>query len=240
MARRKRINTPGYFVVAWMVKPPLHVLMTPKREGWENLPEPGTGYIAAVNHVTNLDWAPIAEFLYDSGGPGRFLIKDSLWRVPVVRQALNASGQIPVSRGTSHAGASLKEAAEAIGRGWCVVVFPEGTTTKDPTLWPMSARPGVGRLALATGAPVIPIGHWGVQEVLPPGAKRPKPLPRKVERMRAGPAVDLSDLSGRTDPGAAREATDRVMAAVTRIVADLRGTEPPDQPFDPYHGGGRR
>jgi 1-acyl-sn-glycerol-3-phosphate acyltransferase len=236
MTGRSR-KSPGYRVVAASAKPPLHLIMRTQRDGWENLPPPGVGYIAAVNHISTVDWLPVAEFFYDAGTPGRVLVKDSLWKVPGVRQALNATGQIPVRRGTPKAADSLREAARALAEGACIVVYPEGTITKDPTGWPMSARPGVGRLALATGAPVIPVGQWGAQVIWPRGAKRPRLWPRPVERIRAGAPVDLADLVGRTDPGAAREATDRIMRAVTGIVGQLRGAIPPDQPYNPYTAG---
>ncbi|MDR0432759.1 MAG: 1-acyl-sn-glycerol-3-phosphate acyltransferase [Bifidobacteriaceae bacterium] len=225
---------PGYRTVAWLLKPLIRPLMSRSYEGWENLPEPGNGFIAAANHISNLDFLPMAEFFYDSGSPGYFLVKDSLWRIPLVRQVLNAAGQIPVQRGTVRAGDSLRYAEVALREGRCVVVYPEGTITKDPTMWPMASRPGVGRLALRTGMPVVPVGQWGAQAVLPPKSKVPRILPRHTERVKAGPPVDLSDLLGRTDPGAAREATDRIMKAVTGIVAELRGTIPPDQPYNPY------
>jgi 1-acyl-sn-glycerol-3-phosphate acyltransferase len=230
----------GYRAAARLLKPPIRLLMRRRREGWENLPPPGTGYIAASNHISNLDWLPVAEFFYDAGSPARVLVKDSLWKVPPVRWVLNATGQIPVYRGTARAGEALRDAEAALAEGTCVAMFPEGTITKDPTLWPMSARPGIGRLALASGAPVIPVGHWGVQALLPPGSRRPHPWPRPVEHIRAGKPVDLGDLIGRTDPGAAREATDRVMKAVTAIVGELRGALPPDQPYNPYTAGEAR
>lgn len=94
--------------------------------------------------------------------------------------------------------------------------------------------PGVGRLALATRAPVIPVAQWGPQELLPPYARRPNKLfSRHVMHIHAGPPVDLSDLYGReNEPAAVREATDRVMAAITRQLAAIRGQEPPEQPYD--------
>ena len=50
-----------------------------------------------------------------------------------------------------------------------MIIYPEGTATRDPDLWPMAAKTGVARLALATGAPVIPVARWGTQNVLPYG-----------------------------------------------------------------------
>jgi 1-acyl-sn-glycerol-3-phosphate acyltransferase len=56
----------------------------------------------------------------------------------------------------------------------------------------MGARTGVARLALATGVPVIPVAHWGTQDILPYGEKKPRLLPRKTVHVLAGPPVDLS------------------------------------------------
>ena len=62
--------------------------------------------------------------------------------------------------------------------GECVVVYPEGTLTRDPDLWPMTGKSGAARIALETGCPVIPVGQWGAQELLPPYAKQARPASR--------------------------------------------------------------
>ena len=80
--------------------------------------------------------------------------------------------------------------------GECVVVYPEGTITRDPDLWPMAGKSGAARIALATGCPVIPIGQWGAQDLLAPYAKKPDLFPRKPVTMKVGDPVDLSDLVG--------------------------------------------
>ena len=66
--------------------------------------------------------------------------------------------------------------------GECVVVYPEGTITRDPDLWPMVGKSGAARIALATGCPVIPIGQWGAQEVLAPYAEEARPVPAQADR----------------------------------------------------------
>jgi 1-acyl-sn-glycerol-3-phosphate acyltransferase len=65
-----------------------------------------------------------------------------------------------------------------LAAGACVIVYPEGTATRDPDLWPMVGKTGAARLALTTGAPVISIAHWGAQDILPYGSKKPKLWPR--------------------------------------------------------------
>ncbi len=208
--------------------------------GAEHLPREG-GFIAAGNHLTNLDALVFAHFLYDHGAAPRFLAKHTLFGVPLLGWALRQTEQIPVHRNTSAARESLEPAREALRRGLCVGIFPEGTFTRDPDLWPMTARPGVGRLALTTRVPVVPIALWGVQDVLARYGKVPHLVPRRTVRVQAGPPVPLDDLYDRTgDPQAQREATDRVMAAITGMLAEMRAEQPPARPYDIRRDGDPR
>ena len=128
----------------------------------------------------------------------------------------------------------LKEAEKALAAGAAVIIYPESTATRDPDLWPMVAKTGVARLALATGAPVIPVAHWGTQDILPYGSKKVRLFPRKTVRTVAGPPVDLSQWAGqKTSAKALRAATVAIMADVTALVAQLRKEEPPAVPYDP-------
>jgi 1-acyl-sn-glycerol-3-phosphate acyltransferase len=98
----------------------------------------------------------------------------------------------------------------------------------------MVGKTGVARLALTTGAPVIPVAHWGAQVILPYGSTRPHLFPRHLVRMQAGPAVDLSAYRGRPlGREVLRGATAAVMADITGLLARLRDKEPPAVPFDP-------
>ncbi len=119
-------------------------------------------------------------------------------------------------------------------QGACVIFYPEATVTRDPEQWPMAARTGVARLALATGVPVVPAAHWGAQDGLPYGSLRPHLLPRRRVRVRAGPPVDLSRFAGLplTAP-VLREATRKIMADVTGLVAELRHEAAPAKPCHP-------
>jgi hypothetical protein len=96
----------------------------------------------------------------------------------------------------------------------------------------------VARLALTTGAPVIPIAHWGAQDVLPYGSSRPHLWPRKTVRMVAGPPVDLSAFRDQPlNSATLRDATAVVMTEVTALLAGLRGETPPAVPYDPAGRG---
>lgn len=221
----------AYRAVARVVRALL--LLTTRRHwrGIEHLPR-DRGFIAAGNHMTNVDPLTFAHFLWDNGFAPKVLAKASLFTVPVLGPVIRATGQIPVHRNTSRAVDSLREAQEALAAGECVAVFPEGTLTREPDLWPMQGRTGVARLALTTRAPVIPVAQWGAQNLLGRYAKLLKPIPRKDVTIVAGPPVDLDDLYGKPlDTAVLREATERVMTAITELLEPIRGEQAPAERF---------
>jgi 1-acyl-sn-glycerol-3-phosphate acyltransferase len=220
------------FVVA-VVKPLLLVFTKREWRGLENLPREG-GVIIAANHLSYVDPLVVAHCLYDAGRPPRFLAKSSLFTKPVLKWILTGAQQIPVHRNTSDAAQALSSAVDALRRGECVFVYPEGSATRDPQLWPMRARTGVARLALLSGAPVIPIAQWGAHELLPYPTKKVHLLPRKTMRLLIGPPVDLSAYEGRPMTSELlREATETVMRRVTDQLVELRGGTAPGAFFDP-------
>jgi 1-acyl-sn-glycerol-3-phosphate acyltransferase len=215
-----------------LFRPLVSVLVRNKWAGKENIPRTGP-VIIAPNHMSYADWGTDAVFFHGAGRYPTFMIKSSAFKVPFIGRMLYGCGQIPVNRGAKDAALSLKQAEEALNQGAAVIIYPEGTATRDPDLWPMVAKTGVARLALATGAPVIPVARWGTQNVLPYGSKKPKLWPRQTVRTVAGKPVDLSEWAGKqTSAKALRAATDAIMADVTALVASLRGEEPPAIAFD--------
>ena len=214
-------------------RPLLRVLVRNKWAGRENIPKSGP-VIIAPNHMSYADWGTDALFFYESGRYPTFMIKASAFKAPFIGKLLYGCGQIPVNRGAKDAALALKQAEQALGEGAAVIIYPEGTATRDPGLWPMVAKTGVARLALATGAPVIPVARWGTQNVLPYGSKKAQLWPRKTVSTVAGKPVDLSQWAGRgTSAKALRAATDAIMSEVTALVAGLRDEEPPAVTFDP-------
>src|SRR6201986_4759115 len=213
-------------------RPLLHILVRNKGEGQENIPKTGP-VIIAPNHMSYADWGTDCLFFYETGRYPTFLIKASAFKVPFIGRMLYGCGQIPVNRGAADAALALKQAEEALKAGAAVIIYPEGTATRDPDLWPMVAKTGVARVALASGVPGIPVARWGTQNVLPYGTKKPKVWPRQTVRTVAGKAVDLSEWAGKqTSARALRAATDAIMADVTALVASLRDEEPPAIAFD--------
>jgi 1-acyl-sn-glycerol-3-phosphate acyltransferase len=221
-----------------ILHPGLRLLMKHRWQGKENIPKTG-GIILAPNHLSYADWPTIA--LFSDGYAHRypvFMIKSPIFEVKVIGPLMYKFGQLPVYRGRGDAGLVLKQAEQALREGACVIVYPEGTATRDPDLWPMVGRTGAARLALTTGTPVIPIAHWGAQEILPYGSKKPKLFPRKTVRMVAGPPVDLSAYAGqRLGASTLRAATADIMADITALLAKIRQETPPAIPWDPDAGG---
>ena len=223
---------PWYRFAVIVIRPLLWLLFRTDFRGRDNLPRSG-GVIVAVNHISYADPFAVALFLHINKRRPRFMAKHSLFKIPLAKQVLHGAKQIPVYRNTADARLALRAAVQAVRDGECVVVYPEGTVTKDPDMWPMAAKTGVARLALETGAPVVPIGQWGAHEFL--GRKKKfSVLPRKVLRARCGPPVDLSAWQG-AEPTTEvlRAVTSKVMHDVTALVAEIRGEEPPATPFVP-------
>lgn len=226
-----------YKTIAVLLKGFMYTFGSRRWQGTEHLPAHG-GFIAAANHVVDLDPVTTAHILYDNGAPPRIMAKAELWKIPVLGSVLRATGMIPVYRGTRTASDSLTAAAEALAAGECVLIFPEGTHTQDPEQWPMVARTGVARLALTTGVPVIPIAQWGASRLMPGKAPWFRPFPRVRYQALVGEPVDLSDLAGENPSAETLTlATARIMSAITDQLALLRGETPPAQPW--VRGKGR-
>jgi 1-acyl-sn-glycerol-3-phosphate acyltransferase len=227
----------AWSIVVGIVKPPLLTLTKRHWVDGEKVPATG-GCIIAMNHISHLDPLTLGWFLYDHGRLVRYLAKEALWHVPVVKYIVKDAGQIPVARMTQGAGTAFAAAVEAVKAGECIGVYPEGTITRDPAGWPMRGKTGAARIALATGCPVIPVGQWGAQDLLPAYSARPHVFPRKTLSYKAGDPVDLSDLQDQpVTAEVLHEATDRIMAAITRLVEDLRGEMAPAERYDPKASG---
>nr|WP_253945114.1 lysophospholipid acyltransferase family protein [Nocardioides sp. zg-DK7169] len=220
-----------------LVKPPLLATTRQDWQGGERIPASG-GCLVVLNHVSHADPFTAAHIVYDHGRLPRYLAKSGLFRTRILARFLNALGQIPVDRHSANAAGAYDAAVAAVRRGDCVVVYPEGTITRDPDGWPMVGKSGAARIALATGCPVVPIGQWGAQELLPPYSARFRPFPRKTIHMRVGEPVRLDDLRAQeVSAQTIRAASDRIMTAITDLVAQVRGQEPPTVRYDPRRDG---
>jgi 1-acyl-sn-glycerol-3-phosphate acyltransferase len=204
---------------------------------WHNLdrvpaPDQG-GVIIAINHVSHVDTVLMARFVWQCGRIPRFMIKAGVFGKPVVGRIMSGAKQIPVYRGTTDAANSLREAVAALDRGEAVVIYPEGTITRDPAQWPMQAKTGIGRLVLLRPqTPVVPVGQWGAQQLK--GRAVVRALTRRTAQASVGKPLDLTRYSGAEPTSATlREVTDTIMTAVRDEVAAVRGEPAPAEFFKP-------
>ncbi|WP_209371201.1 lysophospholipid acyltransferase family protein [Brevibacterium renqingii] len=198
--------------------------------GLEHLPPQGTGIIVAAYHANHLDPILVGLALKRNGRMPHFLAKSTLFS-GALGVILKRIGQIPVLRASAQAGDSLAYAKQALAKGQTVVIYPEGTLTKDPELWPQHFKTGTARLALETGAPIIPAAHWGLNTIFPRGQKRLRFRPWSHDSTVVfGPPVDYSDLwAHREERATMGELSQRLKSTIAAMVADLSGRELPQR-----------
>lgn len=143
--------------------PPVHWTVS----GTEHV-QPGTQYFFLANHLSNFD---IPLLFRAIPTPIRYLAKKELYKIPVFAQALNVGGIVKIDRGAGPSTyAAINEGvARAKENGYSLIVFPEGTRSRDGELHEF--KKGAFRMAIATGLPVIPVTVNGTWEVWPPGSK---------------------------------------------------------------------
>jgi len=219
------------------------ILLATTRRTWidgTKIPVSG-GCLLVMNHISHVDPLTAAHLVLDHGRLPRYLAKSGLFKNKPFRFFFTSCGQIPVERLSLSAVGAYAAAVAAVRQGECVVVYPEGTLTRDPALWPMTGKSGAARIALETGCPVIPVGQWGAQHLLSPYARWPDLFPRKPLTMKVGDPIDLSDLiAAPRTPAVVQQTTVRIMAAITALVAEIRGETAPVERFDMRKAGVRQ
>lgn len=225
-----------YRLAVVLLKPPLLLLTKRRWVGLEHIPRTG-GVIVAANHISFVDPLCVADaIMFSTKRLPRFLAKSTLFEGNgLLGRTMRGANQIPVHRNTSDASLALQSAVEALRAGELVLIYPEGTVSRDPGKWPMATRTGVARLALLSGAPVVPVAQWGAQELHDSyRSNRLRLLGRPLITVQAGPAVDLTPWAGKELSGPVlREATDAVMGEVRSMLEGIRGERAPSVVFDP-------
>ena len=235
MARRRPEKILRWRVVAAIAIPLFEFVGRYRMRGLDHIPKRGA-FVISPNHLTNFDPLTTAYLVWRGGRVPRFLAKASLFKVPVLGWLLRFTGQIPVERDGSGPD-PLKAATRLIDDELAVIVYPEGTLTRDPDEWPMRGKSGAVRLALQHDIPLVPMAHWGVQRILPRYGGRLSLLPRKNVEMLVGPPIDLTPWAGRTDAAAQAEATTVLMNEIARLLGELRGETPPPERWNPADHG---
>jgi 1-acyl-sn-glycerol-3-phosphate acyltransferase len=179
----KGVNPLVYWTVRAFFQPFFHVYFRLSRIGREHIPASGP-VIFAANHRSFLDPFVIGAM---SRRPLYFVAKKELFRKPLQRWFLNSLGAFPIDRGNAD-GDAMGTARQVLERGDCVVIFPEGTRTRPGGIG--RAKRGVGRLALETGAPVVPVTVHGTTHIRTRWKIRPHKVIVRAGRPLTFPTVE--------------------------------------------------
>lgn len=243
-ASAEKTRPTAFWLLAAVVVPFIGLVAKIEVEGAEKLPREGA-YVLAPNHNSEFDPLIVAVAVWRAGRAPRFMAKESLFRVPVLGAALRATGMVPVARSSSAASArhTLETSELLVEHGRGVIVYPEGTLTRDPDLWPMRGKTGAVRLAMAGDIPLIPMVQWGTQAIMPRYGKLSLWPLRKHVKVVVGDPVDLSDLRPAdagavlNSPGVLTKATTRLMDRLAEMLSGVRGIPAPAQRWDPSAHG---
>ena len=215
---------PAFRIAEALGLPPFKLWFNWRFEGLDRIPERGPSLLAA-NHISYLDPVAHAYFLAERGRRARFLAKSELFDIPVFGAALRNAKQIPVRRDAGDR-SPLERAERALEEGEAVVVYPEGTVTKDPEYLPMRARTGVVRLSIASGVPITPLAIWGAQHVWQKSGPGSLTFGRPIW-VKAGDPIDISAYGEQADDAdVLRTLTDDVIEQLRALVIDLRARYP--------------
>ncbi|MFF2390504.1 lysophospholipid acyltransferase family protein [Agromyces sp. NPDC058104] len=235
---RSETRRPSFFwVLAVLILPVINLAVRYRFHHRERMPAAGA-FVLAPNHYSEIDPVVMGAASWKLGRAPRFLAKASLFKNPVLGWFLRTSGQIPVERAGSNGHAALRAAEELVEKGRMVVVYPEGTLTRDPDLWPMRGKTGAVRIALERDIPIVPAAHWGTQALMPRYGKKISLFPRKTIDVIIGEPLDLSAYRGKpVDQAALLAATAQLMDAIAALLAEVRHEPAPAERWDPVAHG---
>lgn len=228
-----RQRGPGFIwrLTQIVVLPLFSAIITLRIRPESSLPPTGP-FILAPNHYSEADPVIMGVATWRLGRIPRFLAKASLFRVPVLGPYLRAAGHIPVERGANAKNSqSLEATKRLVEKGQGVIIYPEGTLTDDPDLWPMSGKTGAVRMALEGGIPLYPAAHWGTQSFMGRYESKIRLIPRPIVTVLVGPELTLDAY--REKPitrEVLQDATGDLMKEISRLVAELRGEQPSGGP----------
>ncbi|MCX5597414.1 1-acyl-sn-glycerol-3-phosphate acyltransferase [Streptomyces phaeochromogenes] len=196
---------------------PLKLAFRPWVEGLENIPAEGPAILAS-NHLSFSDSFFLPAVL---DRKVTFIAKAEYFTTPGVKGRMTAAffkgvGQLPVDRsgGRGAGEAAIKSGVDVIERGELFGIYPEGTRSPDGRLY--RGKPGgLARVALATGAPVIPVAMIDTEKIQPPGKVMPKLMRPGI---RIGRPLDFSRYNGMEhDRFVLRAVTDEVMYEIMKL-----------------------
>ena len=213
-----------YRVIKAAAAPLYHGLTRVRVEGRDRVPASG-GVIVAANHISFFDSVALLQSI-----PRRafFLGKAEYLDSWTTRRLFPAMGLIPIEREQARkAMAALDVAASVLQRGDVLGIYPEGTRSRDGLLH--RGHTGVAQLAVMSGAPIVPVGLVGTDQVQPIGARLPRPFRRAT--VRFGEPLDPASYGG-SARRRRQMLTDDLMEAIRRlsgqaVSTDFASPEPP-------------
>jgi 1-acyl-sn-glycerol-3-phosphate acyltransferase len=223
---------PWWRLAQVVILPLFSAFVTMRIRPTSSIPAQGP-FIVAPNHYSEIDPIVMGVAVWKLGRTPRFLAKASLFRIPGLGFYLRKTGQIPVERDAG--GSSAIDAAHRLmesGQG--VIVYPEGTLTREPDLWPMRGKSGAIRMALEANIPLYPAAHWGTQMLMPRYGKKISIRPRPRIEVIVGEHMDLSLYQGKpVTKELVDTLTNEMMLEIQKLVAQLRGEKAPESIFQP-------
>lgn len=192
------------------------------RRDFRVLALPRTGpLLVAPNHVSMIDPIAVAMAVIRAGRTPRFVITADVMALPVVGSVLRYFDHIPLDRTRPLDPLVLEPVRRALRHGECVVFYPEGAISKDPDYRPGRGLPGLGRLAIELGVPVLPVAQWGAQHVLGRGRLSWLGWPPRRARVTVRGLPLIRPPLG---PAGALNSRRLVNDVLARITADLERT----------------
>lgn len=172
--REPVVNLVLYHLFKWsVVSPVFHAYFRGRIEGAQHVPQQGP-LVVVSNHASDFDppilsacvWRPVA-----------YMAKEELFRVPLLKQAIQLYGAYPVRRGAADRSA-IRSAIAALEEGWAVGIFLQGTRTQDGRI--TAPKLGAALIAAKAQAPLLPVCLWGTQAIFRKGSSFPHPVPLTV------------------------------------------------------------
>ncbi|MHB8606125.1 MAG: lysophospholipid acyltransferase family protein [Thermoplasmatota archaeon] len=202
----------GYRAIKYLAEPPIARLARVEIRGRENLPATGSVLLAA-NHFT---WADPIVVGIALDRPAFYLAKERLFRNPLMGGFLSAMGQVKVDRTVGGNDGAISKALDILRLGLVLGVFPEATRSRYGEI--KRGKTGIARLALLSGAPVLPVAlttyeFWPKHRALPKIGPKVYVNIGKPLQLKGAPA-DAEDRAR------VREATDEVMGEIRRLLAE--------------------